>query len=377
MAERILADDLTGALDSACAFATPATPMTVIWNADGPLPERAAIDAATREGGAAAAAARHRGLSGWLAGGEPAFKKIDSLMRGHWAAETAALARPGMRVVVAPAFPYQGRVTRDGRQWRRDPDEAVSGDIRAALAAAGVAAAAIRVHDAETDADLDRAVAEEAAARRAEPDPVLWVGTGGLAAALARARDPRRGTASALDGGPELAGAAIPLATLPRPILALVGTHHPVTIEQIAAARAATAEAVTTLDGGGRAGPLPGAPDPSAATRVARRLAEGRDCVVTIAFSGARDAAARAIADRFAELLATVPMPGTLFAAGGETLRSVCDALGATGLAVAGALEPGLPVARLLGGDRAGLVVVSKSGAFGRPDLLARLIGGG
>ncbi len=372
MAERILADDLTGALDSACAFATPAVPMTVLWNASGPMPARVAIDAATREGDACTAAARHRALAGWLAGGEPAFKKIDSLMRGYWAAETAALARPGTRVVVAPAFPYQGRVTREGRQWRLNPDAAVSADIRAVLAAAGVDAAAIRVHDAETDADLDRAVARE----RAEPGPVLWVGTAGLAAALARAAG-SGGEADAPAGSPD--AAAFSAATLPRPILALVGTHHPVMLDQLAAARAAAVEAVTTLDGSTRAKSLSVATDrgPSEAARVAERLAGGRDCIVTVAFTGRRDAAAQVIADRFAALLAAVPAPGTLFAAGGETLRSVCDALGATGLAVEGALEPGLPVSRLLGGAHAGMTVVSKSGAFGRPDLLARLIGGG
>ena len=57
--------------------------------------------------------------------------------------------------------------------------------------------------------------------------------------------------------------------------------------------------------------------------------------------------------------------------AGGETLRALCDGLGAQGLLAAGLVTPGVPRSRLLGGAWDGLAVISKSGAFG-PDALWR-----
>jgi uncharacterized protein YgbK (DUF1537 family) len=59
---------------------------------------------------------------------------------------------------------------------------------------------------------------------------------------------------------------------------------------------------------------------------------------------------------------------------GGETLHSLCDAVGATGLLVQGRLVPGVPCSVMVGGKWDGVAVVSKSGAFGPPDLLRSLI---
>ncbi len=68
---------------------------------------------------------------------------------------------------------------------------------------------------------------------------------------------------------------------------------------------------------------------------------------------------------------------GTLFVTGGETLRDLCTALGATGLEVDGEIEPGAPTSVMRGGDWDGQRVVAKSGAFGDTGFLARLLGEG
>ena len=60
--------------------------------------------------------------------------------------------------------------------------------------------------------------------------------------------------------------------------------------------------------------------------------------------------------------------------AGGETLRGLCDALGATRLDVTGDVLSGIPRSVMRGGRWDGTIVVSKSGAFGTPDLLRDLI---
>ena len=81
---------------------------------------------------------------------------------------------------------------------------------------------------------------------------------------------------------------------------------------------------------------------------------------------GDRAEAAAAIARAFARLLDGCPRPGCLFVTGGETLRAVASALGAGSLAVEGALEPGLPFSRLVGGRFDRTLVVSQVGRLRR-----------
>lgn len=348
---RILADDLTGALDSAAAFATPRCPIPVLWHPVRTLPAMAAIDLATREREGDDAVRRQDRLADWLLEGAPAFKKIDSLMRGNWATELAALSSrmAGWRLVVAPAFPFQGRVTRAGCQWQIGSAQPLGGNIAATLRAAGLVNADIHVHDAETDADLDAIVARE----MRDGGRVLWVGTGGLADALARGR-----SASPPVFEPPLD------ARMRAPLLALIGSHHPVMQEQIDHAAAPDPRRHIRLSGA-----------PSDIDAVLERLARGLSCLVTVTFEGARAAAAAVIAERLSQLLVHCPPPGTLFVSGGETLRDVAQATGADSLAVEGAREPGLAVSHLRGGRFEGVYVVSKSGGFGRPDLLRVLFG--
>ncbi|HEY1934470.1 MAG TPA: four-carbon acid sugar kinase family protein [Acetobacteraceae bacterium] len=331
---RLLADDLTGALDSAARFVPLVGPVPVLRPGDD-LPPTAAIDAGTRELDPSKAAIAVSCLAAHLGDADIAFKKIDSLLRGHVAAELAACMRHFDHCVLAPAFPFQGRVTRNGRQLLRGQDIGV--DLAAELRAHGLA---VSVLDAGTDADLDVLVA----AHRTVPGRVLWCGTGGLAGALAGRRD-------------------VPCPQLPRPILALVGSDHPVAASQVAAV-----------------GPLlHHIGDDTAADRAAlrRSLETGAAAACVMLPAGAsRSEAARRIAARFSAVLAAMPRPGTLFVTGGETLRGLCDALAVQWLEVDGELMPGVPASILRGGDWDGQRVVSMSGAFGDVDFLARLLAG-
>ena len=339
----ILADDLTGALDSAAPFARPDQPVMVVWHQEGRRPIATAIDTASREECEAVSARRHRELAAWLFSAAVPFKKIDSLLRGHVGADIAALAAaaPVSRLVIAPAFPHQRRVTRDGRQWRHGEPEPVGPDLSTDLVRRGVSPdRGTALRDAASDGDLDALVESEAA----RPGPILWVGSGGLAAALARRARP--------GPGPDRP-------RLEEPVLALIGSDHPATHEQIV--RAGATHVVLGDDGAGRA-------------MVIARLGRGLPCVATAAVQGDRREAGTRIARAFSRLLADCPRPGLLFVSGGETLRGVADALGARGLNVEGALEPGLPISRLVGGRWEGLAVVSKSGGFGTPDSLRAII---
>lgn len=335
----LLADDLTGALDSAARFVGVAGPVRVGWREGA-----AALDLGTREGGEVAAVAAHAAQGAALRGAQLAFKKLDSLLRGHAAAEIAACAAAGGfdHVVVAPAFPHQGRVTRGG--WQVAHGVRVEVDLSGMLAARGLPVRLCRageaaptgasLWDAATEADLDAIVA----AGRALRGRVLWCGTGGLAGALARATG----------------GGGVPCPVLPAPVLALIGSDHPASAAQLALAGRVVAWA---------AGDAP----PVLPAAVVPRLPAGIG----------RAAAASRIAADFSALARAVPRPGALVVAGGATLRGLCEGLGVAGLRVEGELEPGAPVSRMEGGLWDGLPILSKSGAFGDPGLLARLLDGG
>ncbi|HEY1411448.1 MAG TPA: nucleotide-binding domain containing protein, partial [Rhodopila sp.] len=304
-----------------------------------------------RERSAGDAAAVVAGLAPLMAGADIAYKKIDSLLRGPTIAELAACMRTGLwgHAVLCPAFPYQGRSMRGGRQYARDASgewSAVTGDLVAALNAAGTVAyharpgcpllSGIGVFDAETDDDLGRVAASGLAA-----GDVLWIGAGGLAQALS-------GNTGAENTAP-----------LPGPILGLFGTDHAVTASQLACCDPHWVR----LRG---ADPMP----------IVRRL---RDPGLVLASFDlpenlSRADAAERIRGGFASLLRELPPPGTLLAAGGETLFAICEALGATQLEVNGRIVPGLPRSILRGGRWDGMTVISKSGAFGTPALLRDLV---
>jgi len=118
----IIADDLTGAGDSAAWLATIAS-VSVVLDGSGQWPDATvvAVDTDSRylEPGLAAYRTADAVLRGHALGAT-IFKKIDSTLRGNVAVEvraaSEALASVGDRplVVVAPAFPGVGRTTLDG-----------------------------------------------------------------------------------------------------------------------------------------------------------------------------------------------------------------------------------------------------------------------
>ena len=369
----LVADDLTGALDSAAPFCAALGPLPVWLGAAHPegAPD-AAVDLDTRDGDAVAAeAAARRVLAGLRAAALP-FRKIDSRLRGHWARELAVALREGTLgpCVLAPAFPHQGRATRAGRVWLRDEAGAWTAEafdpadtlralgLRVAHASRGAAADGARalathdvvLFDADDDADLDAVVA----AVRAEHATMapLWCGAGGLARALAR------GQAVAISA---------PLAPPPAgPTLCIVGTDHAVTQAQVAFAltRGAACRVV-------------GDEDAEAPAAIARALARAAACVLTFELPEAcsADAAARAIERRLHALLPRLPRPGALVVSGGRTLLATCRALGAHHLLLDGELSPGVARARLAGGAWDDVEVVAKSGGFGASAWLARHLG--
>ena len=359
LALRLMADDLTGALDTAAEFVAMFGPVHAFWHGGTveTLPANAAFDTGTREAARDDALATVDTFAPMLVGDGISYKKLDSLLRGHSAAEIAACFRHGAwtHAVLAPAFPYQGRATRGGRQYSRAESgewTCVSTHLLDALQAENVVARmaepglplqpGITLFDAETDADLDAAVQ----AGLAVSGPVLWCGSGGLAHALARASG-------------RTAPVVPPLLT---PILGLFGSDQPATAAQLAACGP---HWLQLSDGGLASG-----------ARVREHLETAGVAVASIVLPEGLDRAdaAERIGTEMARLLAQLPPPGTLIAAGGETLRGLCLSLGARSLEVQGRIVPGLPSSVLRGGRWDGVAVISKSGAFGSHEMLADLL---
>jgi uncharacterized protein YgbK (DUF1537 family) len=57
---------------------------------------------------------------------------------------------------------------------------------------------------------------------------------------------------------------------------------------------------------------------------------------------------------------------------GGDTAKAVCYALGARGILILREIEPGIPLARLIGKHE--LTIVTKAGGFGNPDTLLHIL---
>jgi 4-hydroxythreonine-4-phosphate dehydrogenase len=402
----VLADDLTGAAETAAALMSSARPARIALS----------LPAATASVVVADLDSRHHPRAFDLvrealaqAGGRRVFVKVDSLLRGNVAATVAAcLDAP---VVFAPALPSAGRTVvggvpyvhgvplRETRAWRAEPRPApatvaealgdvpwvhvpVGADLSGALAAGRVA-----VCDAETDADLDAIVAAALAGS------ARLIGSGGLATALGRALDGSTKGSARLDTGAapgsrapgrsstRLDAAAAPdggagsCAASPANgrLLVVVGTAEPGAAEQVGLLvehgfahvtlqPADPGAAGPGTAGLGTAGSGPAGPG-TAAGRVRDALTSGSPVVLTV--SG--PALTRTLAEVVREALGETP--ADLVLTGGETARRVLDTLGVRELIPLDQVHHGAVHSRTPQGHS----VVTRPGSFGDADSLLRI----
>lgn len=330
---RILADDLTGALDAAAPFSTPQRPVWLYFD-PAALPEGEAQTASSesRELPLTQALAQLRATYDRLGAGSDAqglwFKKVDSVLRGWPVEETLELMRllGAKTCLFAPAFPEMGRRTVAGMHEVRDADQpggwgpAAIHDLCAAFRAAGAQARlfepeakAVLIGDAAAPGDLRDLVG------RLPETGVLWAGSRGLAEALCPPRD---------------------LIAWPKLGTLIAGTTHPVTRRQVQALQeAGIRDDLTLID-----------PVPVSAT-AGETLRNLRAAITDLAHPGET----------------------ALMVIGGNSLTAVLETSGAQALACEGEITPGLPISRVLGGKLDGRQIITKSGGFGETDLLVRL----
>ena len=340
----IIADDLTGAADSAVAFAERG------FRTEVPLEGMAAHD---QDADVLAFTTETRDVDRDELPGKfdvlrsPAaetllFKKIDSMLRGNTIAEIelATHMLPDHRIIISPAYPKLGRVCVAGQVHWNDHSGRGSINLVESLRQCGMQPMSLPIgfdaashaesmrgggerrrvflHDAMTDEDLGSL----ARAGLGMDGPVLWIGSGGLAHALARQLpkrsnpvrhfEPRSGTG-----------------------LLFVGSDHRVTEAQVERLRK---EGLTDIS----------------VIQVHRGDSAAKDIHAAVHKLG----------------------PGNIsfiFMTGGDTAMRVCKALGVASLAIESEYAPGVPVGRVKKGPLSGVPVVLKSGGFGEPDLLCRI----
>ena len=347
----ILADDLTGALDAAAAFASPGCPVEGRWDAR-PTTRRFAIDTGTRQALPQHASDAVRSGLGLLGGLDIAFKKVDSLLRGNTFAELAACAQSPNFVsrIVAPAFPAQGRSIVGGELI---VDSARTGqNLASGLRVAGISAtvtapdadwpvAGLVLCDAQSSEDLAKVVRQGSAMT----PPILWCGSAGLAMALA--------------------GRHEPLQDPPRPEMIIVGSQTDRSRADLA--RLADRPDVAAIRITDAKNPVPrNAP-------LSRRL-------VALSFDLPHldPQEASSIYRRVLRwLVSAVPAPAAALVIGGDTASILVEAAGARNLEVVGAWAEGLPLSRVRGGLWDGGWLYTKSGSFDDRGLIGFSLRGG
>jgi uncharacterized protein YgbK (DUF1537 family) len=350
----IIADDLTGALDSAAQFSHFGRTCLVFDAA----PENAcavAVSTASR----ALSPAQSRAAAHSATASVPAdrlFVKIDSTLRGNPAEHLAGaldawrVHAPDAFAVICPALPVMGREVRDGHALDHGvpiTNSAAAGDPISSATSANITdvfpgsvkvsaldqlvAGRNVVVDASTDDDLDRI----AAAIEPFGADVVAVGSAGLAAAIAR----RRAAVPQQEAVRQRAAVPQHVELVGGDTLVLLTSVHPAARMQLAALPD-DVTVVSTADWNGS-------------------IVSQHDAVAV-----ADEAAVRA-----AELLSTGRF-GSLLIIGGDGAHALLTALGTHSFEVVGELLPGVPIGTLAGGVADGLTVATRSGGFGGPTHL-------
>jgi D-threonate/D-erythronate kinase len=304
----LVADDLTGACDSAVAFTGGGRVEVGVWpHVPGGDLACAAVSTESRDGPSAVAFTRSQFAAERLRGygAKLMFGKVDSQLRGNVAADVAGvLDGHAGSCLFAPALPQVGRVTQRGHQQWDDNDI----DIVALLAGTGRpvrigspeehVSGAITVCDASSDEDL-----RHVARVTLETSGILPIGTAGLAHFLGR---------------------ELPM------------THD-----------------------SARAQPSCRRPAAVVGSRSARAQAErAKEYGWPVFWLGETESPPGL--DDYDGLVVT----------GGDTAYRVLSSLGATSIELRGELMPLMPFGTIVGGPRDGLPVALKSGAFGDADAV-------
>lgn len=397
----IIADDLTGAMDTAVGFAKIGldtiisfgdrirqTATVVVVSTDSRADDpHTAYRKARRE------AAKFLGLY--------VYKKIDSTLRGNIGTELRALMDTlgTEKAIVCPAFPANERTVVDGRllvdnvpvnetYFANDPSSPVTEAHIPTLLhrQCGFQVGTLELeevrrgpsHIAQYIADSDHSVlvvdaAEQIHVRYLAEALALgsttWLpcGSAGLAGELPIAFGHRSQDVTQAKS-----------ATSGRPVLLVIGSRNDATIKQLRKAEASlrlpliAVEPDQFLSRTGRTARMN-----QLAREVGSLISYGKSAAITTTLS----CYTPALKDSAASILAAIAVKvierwelGGLILSGGDIARATCEALKVTGVRPTMELQPGIAVGDIIGGTREGLRIITKAGGFGNEDAIVEAV---
>ena len=379
----IVADDLTGALDSAGAFASLGMPTKVVAQTLASDPQAVgdaqvvAVNTASRHLPPDEATKQVQWSARQFAGQQFDFiyKKVDSTLRGNVVAETVALMDACGRGValVAPAFPAQGRTVTNGIVHVEGVPLAQTGFATDALsepplAPLGEVFGSVIGHDhvrawrhgqpvtwpdrgvVIADAESQENMSELFDKVAGQAHQVLLVGSAGLGEILANRLQDANNTAPALTA-------------IDSPIVYVVGSRAARSREQVEQLRRESDTVVIDAPNG-----------------VVSEIvdAEGARQVVLLAIDDpeADMAEPAEVAQRMARTgleIAAFVRAGALVVTGGDTAIAMLETADCRSLDVRGNLMPGIPFSDFELKGRP-LHLVTKAGGFGTPDTFVDIL---
>jgi uncharacterized protein YgbK (DUF1537 family) len=404
----VLADDLTGACDTACQFSRYGLRTVVthssrlVWDCSVRV---LAVNSDSRGQNSSTAHKTVEKISRQLIDVNriPFYKKIDSTLKGNWCSELGALVKvfqPEI-VLIAPAFPSWGRTTQNGIQYVNrhpvfaqktipSPDSVAATkkdlsnlvnllehyfgrrvklikrptlrkgakQVEQEIQTARSKGYPFLVFDAINDEDLKNICL---GGGRLE-QKVLWVGSGGLARFLP------------LGWGCRLRKLVDPPVISSKPILILIGSLSPINAEQLAfLAGVRPFISITPHDEHF----LQGQKVLTRVDLVRQALDHGLDVALSVCFSDSNRSSAQLqplyeIFQFLSVKLVESKGFGGLIIVGGETAMKLYKKMGAQGIEIQGEVQPGIPFGRWVGGLLDGQPVITKAGGFGQFDTLLK-----
>ncbi len=276
------------------------------------------------------------------------------MFRGNTLAEIALAVKlfPAELAVIAPAYPAMGRKLRDGVMRVETCTDRCRLAVLDGLRAQGCEASLLPASDdagrlAEAmqaslrdgqrvllcDASEQGHLEATVRAARSLGVQVLWVGSGGLAHAVAADLPVEKKARSQKRSGGR--------------VVMFVGSKHPVTLGQVICLERMTGLRMSSCDQS----------SPTEDLLLQVRHGETSAQHIRAATAGIEPAKV-----------------GCLFLTGGDTALQVCEALGIEALKLQEEFAPGVPMGIAEGGRFDGVPVVLKSGGFGQRDLLCRVL---
>jgi uncharacterized protein YgbK (DUF1537 family) len=395
----VIADDLTGAMDTGVGLAQAGLSAVITFSSTTQIASDAVVVTTDSRAESASEAYRRVKAAGERFRDYFIYKKVDSTLRGNVAAELQALldVTAAPHAVMCPAFPAIKRTVVNGillvdgvpvhqTSFSRDPVSPVtrSDIIELLRAGSGIGAVNLKLDDVErgpvhlaeriresasrvvvVDAVEDRHLRCIADALVTSSERLLPCGSGGLGAHVPLAFGYCVGER---DLPPAPAG----------PVLLAVGSRNDVSVRQLQRVldtinppliRVEPNEFRSRAGRASRANQL--------ASKIVQLFSESRVVVLSSSLSDyapqLRHTMAPVLGAIVSRVLATCTLAG-LFLSGGDVARSVCGEEGIQALRILGDLQPGVIVGEAAGARYEGVRVITKAGGFGNEEAMTQAI---